>query len=319
LRQARVFSESTATAAVIVVHGGVIVDEWGETTRKFDVHSVRKSFLSALYGIFVDRGKIQLDSTLEDLGINDRLGLTHEERQARVVDLLRARSGVYHPANVVAEDDSRRWPKRGSHKPGTFWFYNNWDFNALGTIFEKQTGLGIFKAFDTLIAQPIGMEDYTPADGMYEPRSGFGGAQGRPVSDHQGYAFHMSARDMARFGLLYLRKGRWAGEQVVPEQWVDRTTQTEEKINQYGGYEFLWWIAIDGQLYPGVNLGKGAYAALGSGGHYIVIVPQYDLVVVHRVDNESRNKPYGGAVAGPSVSAAQFGKLLQLILDARPT
>ena len=79
-------------------------------------------------------------------------------------------------------------PARGSHAPGTFWYYNNWDFNALGSIFEKRTGLKIGDAFYERIAKPIGMQDFQPSDVYY---------LGGPVSVHSAYQFEISARDLA--------------------------------------------------------------------------------------------------------------------------
>jgi CubicO group peptidase (beta-lactamase class C family) len=317
LRQAQAYADSINTAAVMIIQGGIVVDEWGETTRKFNVHSIRKSLLSAMIGIYEANGTLNLQSTLAQLGVDDRLGLTASELQARLVDLLGSRSGVYHPANLVSEAASGRWPERGNHTPGSFWFYNNWDFNATGGIFEQAARIGIFEAFDSLIAKPTGMQDYVPADGMYEPRSGFGGAQGRSVSDFPGYIFRLSARDMARFGLLYLRKGRWNDVQVIPEEWVERTTKTDRAVRDFRGHEFFWWISIAGRLYPDVNIGEGAYAALGAGGHHITIMPAHELVVVHRVNTNDRNVAVGGTEAGTSVSRTEYGKLLALILDAR--
>ena len=317
LQDARDYAATVNTAAVIIIDDGIIVDQWGETERKFNVHSVRKSLLSAMIGIYEGKGELDINQTLEDLGIDDRLGLTDDERQARVFDLLGSRSGIYHPANLVAEDASSRWPERGSHSPGTHWFYSNWDFNAAGAIFEQDTGRGIFDAFDELIAKPIGMQDFQPRDGMYEPRSGFGGAQGRSVSNFPAYVFRLSARDMARFGVLYLRNGRWQDRQLVPEDWVKRSTTTERSVGQFGGYEFFWWISMDGRLYPDVDVGEGAYAAHGAGGHYITIMPEYDLVVIHRVNTNDRTLPVGGIDEGTRIPVEQYGKLLGLILEAR--
>ena len=318
LAEAHDYSETIATAAVMVVHHGRVVDAWGETEQKFNVHSIRKSLLSAMFGIYVTEGTIDLESTLEELGIDDRLGLTAQERGATLADILGSRSGVYHPANLVGDAASRRWPQRGSQVPGTHWHYSNWDFNVAGTVFEQETRLGIFEAFDRLVAKPLGMEDYEPSDGMYEPRSGFGGAQGRSVSDHPAYVFRLTARDMARFGYLFLRKGRWNGRQVIPESWVEKTTRTDRAVGDYGGHEFYWWIAIDGRLYPNVNVGEGAYAAHGAGGHRITVLPERDLVVVHRVDTNARSVPVGGTDPGKSVSSAEYGRLLSLILAAMP-
>ena len=129
---------ATPSTGLIAVVGGRAIFEYGDTDTVSYVASVRKSILSMLYGIHVKRGEIDLDATLASLGIDDRGGLTDAERQARVRDLLTARSGVFHPAANEGDDLSRA-PARGSQRPGKYFLYNNWDFNALGTIFEQST------------------------------------------------------------------------------------------------------------------------------------------------------------------------------------
>ena len=91
LRAAREYSATIDTDAVIIVVHGKILDEWGETARKFNVHSVPKSLLSALYGIQVHAGRINLQESLEQLGIDDNEpSLGAVEKRATVRDLLRA-------------------------------------------------------------------------------------------------------------------------------------------------------------------------------------------------------------------------------------
>jgi CubicO group peptidase (beta-lactamase class C family) len=87
---------------------------------------VRKSLLSALVGIGVAEGRIRLGETIGALGIDDRdPGLTETEKEATIRDLLMARSGIYHPAAYEAPDMKARRQQRGSHPPGSFWYYNN--------------------------------------------------------------------------------------------------------------------------------------------------------------------------------------------------
>ena len=114
---------------------------------------MRKSLMSALIGIHVEQGNLDLSKTLEELGI-DRLepSLSPEEKQASVGDLIKARSGIYIPALGESAHMSATRPKRHSHPPGTFWYYNNWDFNALGTIFQQETKTDIFKEFENRFA-----------------------------------------------------------------------------------------------------------------------------------------------------------------------
>jgi CubicO group peptidase (beta-lactamase class C family) len=107
-------------------------------------------------------------------------------------------------------------PSSGSHAPGEFWFYNNWDFNAAGSVYEKIVGSGIFTAFKQRIADRIGMQDFSLEACYYGETK---------VSIHRHYGFRLSARDLARFGLLYLRDGRWNGQQVVPTSWVHNSVK----------------------------------------------------------------------------------------------
>src|SRR6201997_2830899 len=175
----------------MVIHRGAVVAEWGVTAAKTPLASVRKSLLSALIGNAVARGEIDLKKTIGELGIDDNEpSLSPEEKTATVRQLLEARSGVYHAALFETASMAAQRPPRHSHPPGTFWYYNNWDFNTLGTIYVHATGTGIFQALDQKIAKPIGMQEYQPGDGEY-----FRGA----ASEHPAYPIRKSARDLARF------------------------------------------------------------------------------------------------------------------------
>jgi len=99
LDEARQFAEQSGYAAMMVLHDGKVFFSWGDVTRNFRCHSIRKPFLGALYGIHVALGNIDLDATLEELDIEDiPPALTVDEKQATVRDLLKSRSGVYHEA-----------------------------------------------------------------------------------------------------------------------------------------------------------------------------------------------------------------------------
>lgn len=296
LNDVRDYTKGLKTAAVMIVQNGKIVDQWGETEKKFLVHSIRKSFMNALYGIHVDKGIINLGKTMDQCGIDDKQpSLTSIEKQAAILDLLRARSGIYHAAAYETEAMKAAKPARGSHQPSEFWYYNNWDFNALGGIFEQQTHSKIFEALETEIARPLKMQDFKASDGTYSLE---------PESTYPAYDFAMSARDMARFGLLYLRNGRWNDQQIIPAEWVIKSstayTSNISESMPYNGYGLLWWISDFG------------YLALGHGGHVIAVIPSKDLVIIHRVDNDN-DEPEN------AVSAKDFDKMIRMIIDAAPT
>jgi CubicO group peptidase (beta-lactamase class C family) len=301
LEQAHAWSQRIRSSAVVIVQHGTVVAEWGDTEKRMELASVRKSLLNALIGIAVERHQIDPTATIGSLGIDDNPpSLSEQEKQATVLDLLRARSGIYHAALYETPRMAALRPPRFSHAPGTFWYYNNWDFNALGTIYEHATHASIFQALDREIAKPIGMQDYRPSDGVY-----FTGA----ASIHPAYPIRMSARDLARFALLYLHDGRWRDQQLVPAQWVHDSTQPYSQSAYGPGYGYLWWTGfLDDGFAPTVKLPAGTFFALGAGGQYAIVMPAYDLVVVHRVDRDITDYREPGM--------REIGRLLWLILSA---
>lgn len=98
LKDAFAYAEDLNSAAIMVVFKGKVVIAWGDLKTNFKCHSMRKAFLSALYGIYVDRGIIDISKTLDELGIDDITPLTETEKQATVEHLLQSRSGIYLPA-----------------------------------------------------------------------------------------------------------------------------------------------------------------------------------------------------------------------------
>lgn len=302
LDAARDYARTIDTAAVLVVHRGRPVYGWGDVETRYKCHSIRKSLLSALIGIHVAEGRIDLDATLADLGIEDREGLTEREREASIMDLLTARSGVYHPTHYETARMVRIKPARHSFGPGTWWCYNNWDFNAIGTIFEQLVGRSIFEEFRDRIAAPIGMEDY-----RYDDVRRDGEYVRSEASVHAAYPFRLSTRDLARFGLLYLNGGSWRGKRIVPEKWVKMSVRPYSPAGDRGAYGYMWWVAHQDIHFPQMSVPHGTYSARGAGGHYIVVVPARELVVVHRVDTDQ---------PGRQVGSLAFGALLERLLSA---
>lgn len=314
LDSALTLARGMKTSALLVAVGGRVLLEHGDLADTSYIASARKSVLSMLYGKYVENGTIRLDETLAEIGIDDRSALLPLERTATVEHLLGARSGVYHPASNPG-DALVMAPARGSQKPGTYNLYSNWDFNALGTIFERKTGRGIYDAFESDIARPIGLEDFHRA---VHTRQG-----DTTRSVHRAYHFVLSTRDMARLGHLMLREGRWGGRQVIPASWVRRSTRTvtpPAEMNPPGiraqalafgqGYGFLWWNRVRPDTTDAFH---GAYAAEGAFGQYIFVVPRLDMVVAHKVVARGSGAP----TAEQAVSLPQFEALVRAVASAR--
>ncbi|NTB87774.1 serine hydrolase domain-containing protein [Agrobacterium tumefaciens] len=296
LETARLEAKSLRPTALMIIQDGRVIARWGDASRKVNMASVRKSLLSALYGSAIAEGRIDLSASLAELGIDDNApSLTVDEKAATVRDLLMARSGIYHPAAHETADIKRKRPARGSHAPGSFWFYNNWDFNALGTIYRQQTGEDIFASFEKRIARPIGMEDFSLKDGRYALEK---------LSRHPAYPTRLSARDAARFGQLFLNDGKWGTKQIIPASWIRESTTAyswAKRIRQ--GYGYMWWTL------PEDTWGPHAFYASGYGGQIIAIVPSKRLVVVQTVD--LNQNPSG-------VRTSAFIELLKSIAVASP-
>jgi ankyrin repeat protein len=305
LKLAKEHFEKIGSAAAVVVVDGIILDEWGDTSRNFRSHSMRKSLLNAIFGIHVHEGHIDLESTLEELGIDDNEPLTESEKQATIRHLLKGRSGIYLPALSLGGSLSN--PPRGSHPPGTFFQYNNWDFNVLGIIFEQETGTKLFEEFKRRIADPLQMEDFSVEDCIY-----FYGSHDDNVNTRfPGYPFRISARDLARFGLLYLRNGQWRRQQIIPAKWI-RESWTPYSV--YYGTKTLygytnWKVYLKGKLLPGgVRLQDNVYWTSGVGVHRVYVVPWANLVFVHRINSD---------IPLPRPDGEEVDRLLALILEAK--
>lgn len=287
------------SAVLLVARGHQVIYRYGDETTRYPCHSMRKSFLSALIGCAEAEGNFDLSLTLDELGMDDREGLSEQEKQATLYDLLTARSGISHPANYETAWMQSIKPPRHHHAPGENWCYSNWDFNALGSAWWQLTGEAINQAFATRIAQPIGMQDYRPLeDSWLEPDD---------RSAHPAYPFNLSSRDLLRFGQLFLQEGRWQDRQVIPAHWVRLSTSPISHAGARGAYGFMWWVARDGIGWPLAILPAGSFSAQGAGGHYCLVVPSQQLVVVHRVDTTQ---------PGHEVNRFQNGKVLHTLFSA---
>lgn len=275
-----VTAQSTHSMRVTV--GGQLLFTHGPQDETSYIASVRKSVLAMLYGPFVADGTIDLDATLEDIGFDDIGGLLPIEKQATIRDLISARSGIYHVASNGG-DNSADAPERGSQQPGTYFLYNNWDFNAAGAVFEQLTGRDIYEELDRQIVKPTGMQDFDLA--MHHEKARTGNLE---KSKYPAYHMHFSTRDLVRVGQLMLDRGNWNGAQLFDADWIDTIVATHTPLEEMNpesrragpfGYGYMWWVFDEAANGPDY---KGAYAARGHFGNYIVVLPALDMVISHK-------------------------------------
>ena len=311
LESVRRFVATLPAASIVVIDHGQIVFSQDDLAVRIKISSMRKNLLSALFGIYASKNGFNLDATLAELQVDDEPPLTQIEKSATVRMLLEARSGIYHGYVAGTPGMREGWPSRGSHAPGTFWYYNNWDFNALGTIFDKEFDLPIAQAFKERIAKPIGMQDFRPED-MYYLKAPADAEPNLNKSMHPAYHFRVSARDLARFGYLFLRQGKWRDTAVVPSAWVRESTQPHSEVGPKEGYGYLWWI-------DGFDLAEKSFSARGALAKYLVVVPARDLVIVYLNHAEFPDGPVSAEDMKrlPSISHEQMSEFLNLILRAQ--
>ena len=296
--------DSANSTGIVVVDRGRVVFTFGDIEELSYIASCRKSILAMLYGDWVERGVIDLESTLDEMGMDDVGGLLDIEKQATVHHLVTARSGVYHPASNSG-DNLADAPERGSQQPGSYMLYSNWDFNAAGAAFEYFTGRSIYDELQSQLAIPLQFQDW---DRSVHRKSG-----NLSVSVNPAYHMHFSTRDMARLGYLMLREGDWKGEQVISRDWARRITSVVTPLEEmnpvsrrdgYFGYGYMWWV-WDGPRAVGPF--EGAYTARGAIGQWVTVFPAIDLVIAHKTNS----------VYGRTTSWDSWQRLIELLFEAK--
>ncbi|MFP4003398.1 MAG: serine hydrolase domain-containing protein [Alphaproteobacteria bacterium] len=170
---------------------------------------------------------------------------------------------------ACARADAHRLNRPMEARPGTRFQYDSGAVILMSSMLKQRTGLHADSYADKYLFVPMGIT----------ARRWLRNAEGHP---HTGGGLSLSARDMAKFGLLYLRGGKWGERQIVPEAWVRESTRAhvrfkKRRFHRATGYGYWWWI-----LEPVRRDGAAqrVYGALGHGGQHILVAPAHDLVVV---------------------------------------
>jgi CubicO group peptidase (beta-lactamase class C family) len=276
----------------VVLRGGYIAAEWGDTGRADMTFSVAKSYLATLAGIAVMRGLIRvIDDPVRGHALDDAF----ESAQNRSITwrhLLEQTSEwqgtlwgkpdtIDHNRDVGKSElgSAVKGQPRLLRPPGTLWEYNDVRVNRLSLSLLQLFRQPLPDVLRTDVMGPIGAS----AGWEWQPyRNAHVEIDGRrmpsvPGGSHWGGGLWMSSRDHARFGLLIGRGGRWDGRQVLPESWISETRRPCAINPEYG---LLWWLNTGRALFPSAP--ESSYAARGAGSNLIWLDPEHELVVVVR-------------------------------------
>jgi CubicO group peptidase (beta-lactamase class C family) len=270
----------------VILRKGRIVAEWGDTDQIEPTYSAAKSYLSTLAGIAVDRGLIKsvddpVANYLTDAGYyspqNAKVTWAHHlwqtsEWEGTLWDKP-------HTFLGEAEFGSGRRPARELKEPGSYYEYNDVRINRLALSLTRLFGRGLSDVLKTEILDPIGATERWRYMGYDNSVIEIEGKKVQSVTGgtRWGGGLWITTRNQARFGLLFLRTGNWAGKQVISKEWIDRATKPSPQKADYG---MLWWLNTGRRAWPALS--EKAYAAVGFGSNTIWIDPEKDLVVVWR-------------------------------------
>ncbi|MBN4074217.1 serine hydrolase [bacterium AH-315-D21] len=295
--------------AGIVLKDGYIVAEWGDIERVDLTFSATKSYVATIAGLAFDS---ELISSMSDRVIEYETGKsisvngtgepvdgfdTDHNRDITWEHLLQQTSEwegtLFTKPDIVDWNrnlapaglgDSGSETRRERRKPGEHWEYNDVRVNRTALVLLALWGEPLPTVLKRKVMDPIGASATWEWHGYGEHSTvNIDGLVTESVSGgaHWGGGLWISTLDHARFGLLYLNRGRWGDKQIISERWIDMMTRPGELNDQYG---YMWWLNTGSASHRryGQHASESTFAAAGAGGNCIVVDPEKNLVVVTR-------------------------------------
>jgi len=274
----------------VVIYKGYLVAEFGDTTWIDPTYSVAKSMLSTVMGVAVRDGKIT--NLNEPVNVLVKDGGYDSPRNAQIT--------WKHHLQQVSEWEGNMWGKqdnfigkeafgegemkpREQMKPGTYYEYNDVRINRFALSLLRVFGKSVPDVFRDEIMNPIGASNtwrWIPYHNSWVEMNGrkvFSVSGGT----RWGGGMWINSMDMARFGYLWLRNGKWGDKQIIPAAYVKEALKPGGAPNSpQNGYGYLWWLNTTGKAL--VGLPTNAFSANGAGSNTITVSPDHDLVVVWR-------------------------------------
>jgi CubicO group peptidase (beta-lactamase class C family) len=305
--QHQLFLYGSDSWSVAIIRRGYLVKEYATfnvlVPTRFDIWSGTKSVTGTAWGLLLEDSKTGKIPNGLQVGLNDTAyqflpegyPLSDKRKEKITIEhLLTMTSGIagagkgiigmgteigYGPFEHALGKCPNRFGKGIGEliaDPGTVWDYSDPAFAHLSLMFWNIMKEEMRDYLHRRVFIPIGVEELS-----WDVQGG-SGCIGPHTNAHTG--IHVSARDLARFGYLYLRRGRWLNRQIIPEWWIDLATRSSQLKNPNYGYS--WWVNTSGTYWPG--LPKDMYSLQGYDSNRCYVIPSLDLVVVRTGNGPSR-------------------------------
>jgi CubicO group peptidase (beta-lactamase class C family) len=296
----------------VIVHRGYLVAQWGDVNRVDMTHSVTKSMLSSVVGVALDRGMIKnLDDVVKDyvgpIQVYNPLPPANKSDRISSADLIFPFEGAHqitwdHMLRQTADwegtlwgkpdwadrpgDNPAQWTTRPRNKPGTAYKYNDTRVNALALATLNVWRRPLPQVLKENILDPIGASNTWRWFGYENSWVILDGSLVQSVTGggHWGGGMYINALDMARFGYLTLRRGKWKDRQLLSEQWIAHALTPTGAEPTYGFMNFF--LNTNKKLWPSAP--ASAFAHIGNGTNIVYVDPEHGLVAVARwIDNQA--------------------------------
>lgn len=266
----------------VVVRNGYLIWQGTNIDACHKVWSCTKTFTGTVLGLLIQEGRGTLDTRAVEHwpALDDRYPLYG---QITLRHLATMTSG-YQAAGRGYDDPRWDEPVAPLAKPGAQWRYNDNPMNLFGAVLTRMAGEPLKDVFKRRIADPIGLTAWDWGD--------WGVRQGLLINDAAGYlaGIKITARDMGRFGLLFLNRGNWNGKPLLDAAWVDQATTNQVPVtlafanwDGRGSYGFNWWV--NGVMADGKRRWPSApprtFTPRGASANVCFVVPEWKMVIVH--------------------------------------
>lgn len=262
---------NTLHSFMLLRHGKVIAEAWWKPEspdKPHILHSLSKSFTSTAVGLAIAEGKLKLDDHLLQFFPNDAPADPSDNLKAvTVLDLLTMSGGHDTEPKAGTNGPSVKTflAHPFVHKPGTHFQYNTMGTYTLSAIVTKVTGQTVLDYLEPRLFEPLGIE---------KPRWD-ASPEGFSLG---GYGLYLRTEDIAKFGQLYLQKGKWNGRRLIPKSWVKQAT-TRQVPNDKEGHSKMGPDWLQGYCFQFWRCTHNAFRGDGAAGQFCVVMPDQDAIV----------------------------------------